>query len=90
MYAKMIFTIFVGTSLLFSLDTGPNTVVCDLVVMQVQAGQNNIETKIEFPSFEYRINLLLYFVFPVLILLILLILKIRQLDLHLDDDSRTN
>jgi hypothetical protein len=38
------------------------------------------ETKIAFPSFSYRINLLLYFVTPVFIFVLLLMIKIRQLN----------
>ncbi len=40
------------------------------------------ETKIEFPSFEYRINLLMYFITPLIILIFFIVLKIRQLEFH--------
>jgi cytochrome b6 len=42
------------------------------------------ETKIEFASFTYRVNLLLYYIIPVAILLGFVILKIRQLDRETD------
>jgi cytochrome b6 len=38
------------------------------------------ETKIEFASFTYRVNLLLYYTIPVAVLVCLVILKIRQID----------
>lgn len=45
------------------------------------------EAEIEFPSFGYRVNLLVYFIAPVLLFVLLLMIKIRQLDRNEDDTA---
>jgi hypothetical protein len=57
--------------------TVPGTVLAVVISAEEPAGD---EIKIAFPSFAYRVNLLLYFVIPVFIFVLLLMIKIRQLN----------
>jgi hypothetical protein len=57
--------------------TVPGTSLAIVISAEEPAGN---ETKIAFPSFAYRVNLLLYFVIPVFIFVLLLMIKIRQLN----------
>ncbi len=90
MHALRMFIILMILSSFSSLQTGSHTidsVPYESNVVVISAGEPfNNETKIEFPSFSYRVTLLLYFVIPVLILVFFIMIKIRQLDHTVNDD----
>ncbi len=85
--------IFIFLSSFNSMQTGTHTIdyvpdTSEIVIMNAEETGNN-ETKIEFPSFAYRVNLLIYFVIPVLLLVILLLLKIHQLNREESNENHT-